>query len=92
MSGFRPGDVATPLGPLRLTVGALAEIADATGAASPAELADRVRTMGPDTARTILAALLRPCAHADRVDALDAAAIAALMPAAVRCIAGALRS
>lgn len=87
---YRPGDVQTPYGPLRLTVGALAELSDRLDAPSPKDLADRLRCMSFETSRTLLTALLRPCGNKDRIDTLDQAQLADLMPAATQCIVQAL--
>ncbi len=90
MSAYRRGDVETSLGTLRLTVGALAEIAEVTGAESPRALAEQIRLMGPDTARTLLSALLRGSDGACDLSGVSDAQIAALMPQAASCISAAL--
>lgn len=88
--GFRPGDVASPAGAMRLTVGGLAEIAERCDAPDVSSLAAKIRIMTPDTARQIAVALLRPCCGAQSVADLSDTQVAALMPAAARCITDAL--
>jgi hypothetical protein len=88
--GFRPGDVASPAGVMRLTVGGLAEIAARCDAPDVSSLAAKIRTMTPDTARRIAVALLRPCCGEVSVVRLSDAQVAGLMPAAARCITDAL--
>lgn len=87
---YRPGDVPTHLGPLRLTVGALAEITSRLGADSPAELATAIRTLSPDGARHLVMALLRPSGAQGLVARLSDTELAELMPFASACIVGAL--
>ena len=87
---YRPGDVQTPYGPLRLTVGALAELSERLDAPSPKHLAERLRRLTPNTSRTLLTALLRPCRKQDRIDALEQAQLAELMPPVTQCIVRAL--
>ena len=88
--GFRPGDVVSPAGAMRLTVGGLAEIAERCAAPDVSSLAAKIRTLTPDTARQIAVALLRPCRGSQRVASLSDTQVAALMPAAARCITDAL--
>lgn len=83
-------DVMTSVGPLRLTVGGLAELSDRFHAASPVALADQIRDLSPDGARHLLTALLRPSGSDGEVARLTDEAVAALMPSAARCIAEAL--
>ncbi len=90
MSDYRRGDVESPLGTLRLTVGALAEIAEVTGAESPRALAERVRVMGPDTARVLLGAMLRGGGGTGDLSAVTDAEVAALMPQLAACISTSL--
>lgn len=87
---YRPGDEPTPLGPLRLTVSALAEIADRLGASGPGQLAKLIRDLGPDRARHLLVALLRPSGTEQRVTRLSDREVADLMPSVARCISRAL--
>jgi len=87
---FRPGDVPSPLGPMRLTVGGLAEITARLDVPDLPSLAEAVRAMRPDTARDLATVLLRPCGHESKVAILSDAEVAALMPAAARCITHAL--
>lgn len=87
---FRLGDVPSALGPMRLTVGGLAEIVTRLGVLNLSSLVDEIRRMSPPTARHVAAALLHPYGNADRVESLSEAQIAALMPAAARCITAAL--
>ena len=89
-SSFRLGDVPSPLGPMRLTVGGLAEITSRLDVADLPSLAEAVRAMRPDTARDLATVLLRPCGHESKVASLADADVAALMPAAARCISHAL--
>ena len=90
MSDYRPGDVATPLGPLRLSVGALAEIAARLDAFGPPELAARLRALDAGAARHLLTSLLRGADAPERVARLTDAEVQALVPEASRCIAQAL--
>jgi hypothetical protein len=83
---YRTGDVPTPIGPLRLTVGALAEMAERLDAPSPTTLSNRIRVMTPETARHLLIALLRPSGRAAQVAGLSDAQVAARMPDVSRCI------
>lgn len=85
MSGFRPGDVDSPVGRLRLTVGGLAELARAFGADGPSDLADRLRAMDEVDARTLLRCL---CVGA--VETWPSATVASALPHATRCIADAV--
>jgi hypothetical protein len=87
---YRLGDVPTPCGPMRLTVGGLAEMAVLCDAPDLPSLASQIRTMDPATARHLTIVLLRPCGGAERVAGLSNAQVAALMPAAARCITDAL--
>lgn len=87
---FRQGDEPSPLGPLRLTVGGLAEIVTRLETPDVSALAQEIRHMTPQTGRYIAAALLRPAGGAVRVDDLTDAQVADLMPAAARCIKAAL--
>lgn len=87
---FRPNDVVTPIGTLRLTVGALAELAQSLDAPDPATLSQRIRALGPDRARHLLTALLRPSGADGQVARLSDQQLAALMPAASDCIRRAL--
>ncbi|MGB3455818.1 MAG: hypothetical protein WBG08_06235 [Litorimonas sp.] len=90
MSGYRRGDVRTSLGPLRLSVAALAEMADRLDADSPAALSRRLRRLEEADARIVLEALLRPAGKADAVGSLASSAVAGLMPDAAICISQAL--
>ena len=87
---YRVGDVPTIYGPMRLTVGGLAEMAARCDAPDLPSLASRIRAMGPATARHLAIVLLRPCGGAERVAGMSDAQVAALMPAAARCITDAL--
>lgn len=87
---YRPGDVLSVSGPMRLTVGGLAEIVARTVTPDLQGLADQIRAMSPETARHLAAALLRPCGNGDAIEGLSDANIAALMPSAARCVAAAL--
>lgn len=89
-SGFRPGDVTTEIGTLRLTIGGLAEMAQTLDAPDPVALATRIRVLNPDMARHLLIALLRPSGANGVVVCLSDTQIAGLMPAASRCIGQAL--
>jgi hypothetical protein len=89
---FRMGDVSSALGPMRLTVGGLAEIVARLETPDLPALAGRIREMSPPTARHVVAALLRPCGNAGRIESLTDAQIAPLMSAAARCITTALAS
>ncbi|MEM7728931.1 MAG: GTA-gp10 family protein [Pseudomonadota bacterium] len=86
----RPGDVATPIGALRLTVGALAELAEQLDAPGPEALAHRMRTLSVEDGRTVVRALLRPCSDAGAVSHLTDRQVASLLPDAARCIVTAL--
>ncbi|MEL6687424.1 MAG: hypothetical protein AAFP97_07365 [Pseudomonadota bacterium] len=90
MAGYRLGDVQTPHGTLRLTVGALAELSSELDAESPKQLAERLRQLTPETSRILLAALVRPFGEEGSVSELDNAELARLMPAATQCILNAL--
>lgn len=90
IKGFRPGDVVSPVGVMRLTVGGLAEITTRCEAPDLSGLTTKIRTMTPETARHLAAALLRPCGNAQTVNTLSDAQVATLMPAAARCITDAL--
>lgn len=87
---YRPGDVPTAIGPFRLTVGGLAEIAARLNAQNVGALAEQVRAITPNTARHLAVALSRPCGNAASIERLPDAQIALLMPAAARCITTAL--
>ena len=87
---YRPGDVMTELGLLRLTVGGLAELAERFEADTPSELSDQIRGLSPDGARHLLSVLLRPSGSEAQVARLSDSDIAKLMPAAARTIAQAL--
>ncbi|MGJ8561092.1 MAG: hypothetical protein ACSHX3_12720 [Litorimonas sp.] len=87
---YRLGDVSTPLGPMRLTVSGLAEVVARCDTPDLLSLADQIRVMTSATARHVAMALLRPCGGAAHVDSLSDAQVAALMPAAARCITDAL--
>lgn len=89
-NAYRLGDVPTTYGPMRLTVGGLAEMATRCDALDLQSLADKVRVMTPVTARHLATVLLRPCGGAERVKGLSDVQVAALMPAAARCITDAL--
>lgn len=80
----------TEIGPLRLTVGGLAELAARCDAKTPAALADTIRTLCPDTARHLLTALLRPSGNEAEVARLTDQQVADHMPAASQCIVTAL--
>ena len=87
---YRCGDVQTILGPMRLTVGALAELAERLDAPSPSDLAERMRTLTPQASRILQRALLRPCGQQDAVNDIDDKDIAAFVPAAATCVVTAL--
>lgn len=87
---FRSGDVASPVGVMRLTVGGLAEITARCEVLDVSSLAAKIRTMTPETARHLATALLRPGGSAQTVTTLSDAQVAALMPAAADCITDAL--
>ena len=91
MEAFRPGDVRSPHGTLRLSVGALADMAGRLDAPGPAALAARLRRMDEPTARHMLVTmLLRRDAQAC-VDALTAEQVAAVVPDITRTVVEALR-
>ena len=87
---FRPGDVETPFGTLRLTLGALAEITERLEAENPQALASEIRAITPAKSRILLRALLRPCGGEERLNGLPDTEVAALMPSATQCIVRAL--
>lgn len=87
---YRRGDIYTPLGQLRLTVGGLAEITDRLAAPSAAKLAERLRQLNPNDARILLTALLRPVGKALSVDALEDDVVAQCVPSIADCITCAL--
>lgn len=89
-SDFRVGDVPTACGPMRLTVGGLAEMAARCDTPDLQSLATKIRAMDLETARHLAIVLLRPCGGAERVAGMSDAQVAALMPAAARCITEAL--
>lgn len=88
--GYRLGDVPTAFGPMRLTVGGLAEIVARCETPDLQSLADAIRAMSPATARHLATALLRPCGGASEVEGLSDSQVAILMPSAACCITDAL--
>lgn len=87
---YRLGDVPTACGPMRLTVGGLAEMTVLCDTPDLQSLANHIRAMSPATARHVATVLLRPCGGAGLIDGASDAQVAALMPAAARCITDAL--
>ena len=91
MSGVRPGDRSTPIGVLRLSVGALAELAARLDVHDPPALAARLRALDAGAARHLLISLLRRADAEERVARLSDREVAALVPEAAACVAEALR-
>ena len=89
MSDFRPGDILTPLGSLRLSLGVLAEISIRLEAPDPATLATQVLALNVAQARHLLISLLRSSTAEAQVARLSDEAVAAQIPAIVTCIEGA---
>ena len=87
---FRPGDVETPLGTLRLSLGALVESTERLEAENPQALAAEIRALTPEKSRILLRALFRPCGGMVHLDGLPEEEVAALMPSATQCIVRAL--
>lgn len=89
---YQLGDIATPYGPLRLTVSGLAELADCWDASTPSALADRVRDLRPDDVRRLLTTLLRPSGRPEQAASLSDVDVLALLPAVTACLVQALAS
>lgn len=90
VSDYRRGDVETPYGSLRLSIGALAEITEKFEASSPKSLAEAMRSLTPEKSVTVLRALLRPCrSNALKLEIAEDD-IPVLMTAAASCIVQAL--
>ncbi len=86
MRDVRPGDVISPLGVLRLSVGALAEITLRLNASGPAALATRLRAMDAAAARHLLISLLRTPNAEAQVARLSDAELMAQLQGITRCI------
>ena len=94
MGHFQPGDqIITISGQpyrLRLTLGALCELAERLEAAGPLALAGKFRQMQSSSARTLLACLLRPCCPSQDADKLAASVpkseLAAAMKGCAACV------
>ena len=87
---MRPGDVAVPEGVLRLSVGALAQLARRLEAQDPRELAEAMRALDTTRARHVLASLLRADDADARVARLSDAQVRERVPAAVAVVVEAL--
>lgn len=88
---YRPGDRAIPEGRLRLSVGALAEIADVFGAQDPEQLATSLRTLDAAGARRLLACLTCSDVARERVLGLSDGEVGTRLPGAVACVSVALQ-
>ena len=88
---YRPGDRTIPEGRLRLSVGALAEIADVFGADDPSELAASLRSLDVSGAWRLLTCLAVSDATRERVRDLSGDGVRDRLPDAVACVSEALK-